>query len=173
MNRKSDEGGLGGILKGLAGLIESLSDLAEKGAELRHSGQTGGSDPKGLRGVYGINVKMGLGPEGEVKVEPFGSVRPKQDEGGQASVHEIREPMVDLFDEDDGLLLVAEMPGVERKDIQAELAGDVLTISAHGSRKEYRKEVLLPRSPEPATMTIECHDGVVEIRFPAPPKREK
>jgi hypothetical protein len=67
---------LGGLLGGLGGLIEKLGELAEAGEELSRSGELKDASGK-IRGVYGINVKTGLGDRGqtELKVEPFGNVR--------------------------------------------------------------------------------------------------
>ena len=65
---------------------------------------------------------------------------------GQPVVEEIREPVVDLFEEKDHLLIVAEMPGISAADVQLEVKDDVLTIMAAKGDKKYRKEVLLPGS---------------------------
>ena len=71
-----------------------------------------------VKGVYGFSVKVGLGDKGdkEVKVEPFGNVR-RDDKTGETVVQEIREPVVDVFEEKDHTLVVAEMPGVSTKDV--------------------------------------------------------
>ena len=55
---------LGGILGGLGGLIEKLGELAEAGEKLSKSGEFKDAGGK-LRGVYGINIKTGLGERGE------------------------------------------------------------------------------------------------------------
>ena len=67
---------LGGLLGGLGSLIEKLGELAEAGEELSRSGELQDASGK-VRGVYGINVRTGLGDDGqtELKVEPFGNVR--------------------------------------------------------------------------------------------------
>jgi len=156
--------GLGGIFKGLGDLVEKLGELAEKGEELKKSGELDiGGAGKQLKGVYGFNIRFGLGSEG-VKVEPFGNIR-KDRATGKAVVEEIREPMVDVFDERDAVLVVAEMPGVGEKDISLELNGDVLVIQAQRKDKKYRKEVLLPRNMAGGRMQTSCNNGVVEIRI--------
>lgn len=157
--------GLGGFLGGLGTLIDKLGELAEKGEELKKTGEID-LDPKGkLRGVYGFTIKTGLGGDREgVKVEPFGNVRPDE-QTGKPVVHEMREPMVDLFEEDDQVLVVAEMPGVGSKDVQLELADDILTITAERGDMKYRKEVLLPRTFQEKEMTSSCRNGVVEVRL--------
>lgn len=155
--------GLGGIFKGLAGLVEKLGDLAEKGGELSRTGEIHGTDAdKRVKGVYGFSVRVGLGGEG-VKVEPFGNIR-KDETTGQATVQEIREPLVDVFEEEDHVLVVAEMPGIGPEDVRADLKDDILTLHAARGEKKYRKEVLLPRSFEKEKMTVSCNNGIVEIK---------
>jgi HSP20 family protein len=156
--------GLGGIFKGLAGLVERLGELAEKGGELSKTGKIEGTGrEKEVKGVYGFSVKVGLGGEG-VSVEPFGNIR-RDKTTGEATVQEIREPIVDVFDEKDHVLVVAEMPGVGVDDVLAELKDDILTLSAERGNKKYRKEMLLPGSFEKEKMTVCCNNGIVEIKF--------
>ena len=153
---------VGGLFDGLNKLLENLGDLAEKGEELRKSGEIRSSDGK-VRGVYGFNIKVGLG-EGGLKVEPFGNIR-KDENSGKMTVDEVREPMVDVFDEEKYVLVVVEMPGAGEEDIRLSLKEDVLSIVAEKGEKKYRKEVLLPESFAPEKMSHTCHNGVLEIRF--------
>jgi HSP20 family protein len=154
-------GGFGGLLRGLGDLVEKLAELADKGEELSRTGEF--STEKGLKGVYGFSVKVASGGEG-VKVEPFGNIA-RDKATGQSVVHEIREPMVDLFEETDHVLVVAEMPGIGPDDVRVELREDVLLISAEKGDKKYRKEVLLPRSFSRETMRVSCQNGILQVRF--------
>jgi HSP20 family protein len=158
------EPNFGGFLGGLTQLIEKLGDLAETGKELHELGEIGGGE--GVRGVYGFTIKTGIGGEhsGGVRVEPFGNVR-KDKSTGQAKVHEVLEPMVDVFEEPSHLLVVAEMPGVGQSDVELDVHDDILTIAAHGKHKKYRKEVLLPHPFQPTQMTHSCRNGILEVRF--------
>jgi len=159
--RGESSSGLGGVFSGLSELMEKLNKLAESGEELRHTGEIGGTG-KGTKGIYGFTVKVGLGDQGP-RVEPFGNIR-QDKKTGEAVVQEIREPVVDLFEEKDCLLIVAEMPGIGVKDVQLEVKDDVLTISAAKGEKKYRKEVLLPGSYPREKMRITCNNGVLEIK---------
>jgi len=158
-------GGIVGFLGGLAELVEKLGELADKGKEL--SGQGEVSDlgaGKQLKGVYGFNVKVGLGQDKDkVSVEPFGNIK-RDTRTGETVVQEVREPMVDLFDEDDHLLIVAEMPGIGTKDVKLHVKDDVLTITAGHGDKKYRKEVLLPTPFPRDKMEFSCNNGMLEIR---------
>jgi HSP20 family protein len=162
-----DDAGLGGFLGGLGALIEKLGDLAEKGQELKGMKEFG--DASGVRGVYGFTIKSDIladrgGGGSAVKVEPFGNVR-KDQQTGQVKVHEVIEPLVDVFEEPGHVLVVAEMPGVGEEDLRVELRDDILTIAAERGPKKYRKEVLLPGTFTPERMTTTCRNGVLEVRL--------
>jgi HSP20 family protein len=162
--RKSgEEAGFGGVFKGLADLIEKLGDLAEKGEQLKQGERE--FHHQDVKGVYGFSVKVGLGDKGgkEVKVEPFGNVR-KDERSGETVVQEIGEPVMDVFEEKDYTLVVAEMPGIGTKDVRLEVKDDLLTIYAEKRDKKYRKEILLPRSYPKDKMKITCNNGILEIK---------
>lgn len=151
--------GLGGIFKGLGSFIELLGEMAEKGeTEATRTGEARG--PGRTRAMYGFTVKIGA--SGAPQVERFGNVR---DTRMGAVVEEVREPMVDVFDEDNEVVVVAEIPGVEANDLQLEVRDDILLLAAsHGDRK-YSKEVLLPCAVQPDTIKSSYHNGVAEIRL--------
>ncbi|MGC9966775.1 MAG: Hsp20/alpha crystallin family protein [Syntrophobacteraceae bacterium] len=157
-------GGVEGLFRGLAELVEKLGDLAEKGEELSRSGEIPlrGQD-KDLKGVFGFSVRVGLGDKG-VKVEPFGNVT-RDKTTGKTVVDEIREPLVDVFEEEDHVLVIAEMPGIEAEDVKFELKDDILSLSAQRGDKKYRKEVLLPGGRfHPDKVSVSCKHGIVEMK---------
>ena len=158
--------GVEGILGGLSTLLEKLGELAEKGQELRKSGEIGGLDSEGkVRGVYGFTIRTGQkGAEPGIKVVPFGNVRPDE-HTGEPVVHEVREPMVDVFEELDHVLVVAELPGIREEDLELELRDDILVIEAETGEKKYRKEVLLPAAFTAEVMSRACSNGVLQVRF--------
>lgn len=180
--------GLNDLLGGLGKLVEQFSQLAERAEALKkaqHEQQqehgsaeaAGGAEPTTsfsgeadlgdkLKAVYGFTVRTGLGGDrGSVKVEPFGNVR-KDERTGAAVVQEVREPAVDVFEEADHVLVVAEMPGVGEDAVRLELRDDVLTISAEQGPKKYRKEVLLPGGY--TALSHCCRNGVLEVKVTRP-----
>src|SRR3989304_2644389 len=110
--KKSEDGakvdfdfGLGGLFKGLGDFLDLFSDMVETGESEKT--QTGEFKVKGLgdkgKGVYGFSVRTGIG--GMPKVERFGNIRP----GKQGPVvAEVREPLVDIFDEGKEIVVGAE-----------------------------------------------------------------
>ncbi len=55
-----------------------------------------------------------------------------------------RDVITDTFDEGDCLVIIAELPGVDEKDIKVEVNDDQLVLSAKSQGRQYRKEVELP-----------------------------
>ncbi len=153
--------GLGGFMGSLGGLLEKLGDLAQRGEELHRIEELRG---KPVRGVVGFTIRTAVGEGDGWKVEPFGNVG-KDERTGKVAVHEVNEPMVDVFEEAKKVLVVAELPGVGEDDLHLELHDDILTISAERGRKKYRKEVLLPAAFSSAQMKHTCRNGVLEIEF--------
>ena len=141
---------LGGLLGGLGGFIEKLGELAAAGEQLSQSGEF--RDARGeIRGVYGINVKTALGEGGqtELKVEPFGNVRraPVDRPMGE----DVREPLVDIHQEEDHVLILVELPGVAKENIHLTVGDGRLELAAERGKTVYRKEVDLPHTVSPST----------------------
>lgn len=157
-------GGIEGILAGLSSLLGNLSELAEKGQQLKNSGQFQTKDGKDVSFHYGVSVRTAQGGR-EVRVEPFGNMKTGE-AAKESPVREVREPLTDVFEEDDHVLVIAEMPGVAQTDASFTLEGDVLTITASGNDKRYHKELLLPAADlklNPAS--VRCNNGVFEVRL--------
>lgn len=156
----------GGFLEGLSTLVEKLSDLAEKGERLQKSGDLASSDGR-ARGSYGVDVRVGLGGAGSQESGPPVEPVEKADasERARPAVQPIREPLVDVFDEAAGLLVVAQLPGVSCHEIVLELREDILTLDAKHEDLRYHKEILLPRRFSKEQLHAGCRNGVLEIRL--------
>lgn len=149
---------LGGIFKGLGELVDMAQKVAEKGETIRREGTIKGMG-KDVRGVYGFSIRT-LG--GKPIVEPFGNIK-ESPEG--PVVEEVREPMVDVFDEKDHIRIIAEMPGVEKDDIHIDVKDEVVTLKAERGERKYKKDVALPSSVNTSTVTSAYKNGVMEIKM--------
>lgn len=152
----------GGLFRGLGDVVTLVSKLAEAGE--KHIERQGEFRVKGLgdqaRGVYGFSIRSGIGDSGP-RVEPFGNVHSSED---GLVVGDVLEPLVDVFDEGDELVITVELPGANSEDIRVRLEADMLKIEAHGER-QYAKDVLLPTPVTNRDLKRFYNNGVLEVRL--------
>jgi HSP20 family protein len=93
-------------------------------------------------------------------------------------------PKTDMFEEEDQLVIKAEMPGVGKKDLDISLEGDVLTIKAEKKEEkeegekgttnytrerrfgQYIRYMTLPSRVDADNITATLKKGLLEIRMP-------
>jgi len=154
------EFGFGSLFKGIGNLFNLVSRMTEEGEEeYTRTGEIRGLGDK-VKGVYGFSVKMGL--EGKPVIEQFGNI--KATERG-AVVAEVREPIVDVFDEGDKIVVIAELPGVEESDVHLEVKDDILNLSVEAKDRKYSKEVLLPSPVDAESAESSYKNGILEIKL--------
>ncbi len=152
---------VGGLLKGLEKFINLAERVEQAGGEMKKSGTIKGlGSNKDVRGVYGFTIKTGLGQK--TKVEPFGNI--KKTKGGP-KVSETREPIVDVFDEKDHILIIAELPGVDEKSIKLDLKKDIFLLEAENKDRKYAKEILLPAPINFESREMNFKNGILELKF--------
>jgi HSP20 family protein len=82
----------------------------------------------------------------------------------EVPVREIREPHIDILEEAGFTLILAELPGITKKDIKLALKDDLLTIAAARGGRRYYQEVLLPGSHSREPVKFSCNNGILAIR---------
>lgn len=112
--------------------------------------------------VYGYSVK--IGPDGKPEVHEFGNVKPTRQ--GLPQVQEEREPLVDIVETNGEIHVVAELPGVDKKDIKLSGTEDTLTIAVDTPERKYFKEVKLPAKVRVREAKTNYKNGVLEVTFP-------
>lgn len=118
--------------------------------------------------VYGYSVK--IGPDGKPAINQFGNLKPSR-RGPQ--VKEEREPLVDIIETDGDVHVVAELPGVDKKDINLHGTEDTLTISVDIPQRRYYKEMKLPSKVNVNEAKTGYKNGVLEITFPKVKEEKK
>jgi len=111
--------------------------------------------------VYGYSVR--IGPDGKPEVSEFGNV--KQSRSGPL-VKEEREPLVDIIENNGEVRVVAELPGVDKNDIQLYGTEDSLTITVNIPDRKYYKEVALPAKVNVREAKTRYKNGVLEVILP-------
>ncbi len=89
--------------------------------------------------TYGFSMK--IGPDGHVKIEEFGDIPSKK--SSKKAKEPLRQPLVDVMNKDKEIAVIAELPGVSKKDIKLKLSKDKKTLTITAGKKYY-KELKLP-----------------------------
>jgi HSP20 family molecular chaperone IbpA len=144
--------GLSGLLDGLRQLAEGLQGLSGQG----ESGQGERSlDIGGREGrvVFGYSIRTADG-----KAEAFGHVPSPQAPAA-------RQPIVDIIEEADAILVIAEMPGVALAELSARIEDGALVLESSGKTR-WNKRIELPGAVTATGVTLGARNGIVEVRMP-------
>ncbi|AGB36067.1 Hsp20/alpha crystallin family protein [Natronococcus occultus] len=72
---------------------------------------------------------------------------------------------VDIHETDDEIRVVADLPGVEKDNIDLECDGKTLTISAQSDHRQYDERVSLPQRVNEHSASATYNNGVLEVVF--------
>ncbi|MDI6855294.1 MAG: hypothetical protein QMD21_00725 [Candidatus Thermoplasmatota archaeon] len=151
------EGVVSQFIPGLSGIIKSLEKsspefrkrIAETDAKIKHRLETGWTSKPKVE--YGVTVRE-LVPEKREKIE----IKPKEVKAPTLE----REPIVDVFETEKYISVIAELPGVEEREIKTKLTEDGLEISAG----RYKKIIKLPSKPKAIGEKTYKH-GILELKI--------
>ena len=107
--------------------------------------------------VMGFSV--GVGPDGKPRIDRFGN---KQADA-EGKVDNIREPLVDILEDDKEITLICEVPGVEKEDIKLKTTSKTIEIRAGTS---YLKKLKFPSEVIPQQAKAKYKNGILEIKLP-------
>lgn len=112
--------------------------------------------------VYGYSVK--IGSDGKPIVREFGNIKPGKGGEGQPSLdlQDMREPLVDVIEEENAVKVLAELPGVNKEDISLFLSDNVLTINVDTPERRYHKELSLPGEVDESSVRSTYTNGILE-----------
>ena len=113
--------------------------------------------------VYGYSVT--IGPDGKPVIREFGNVRSGAGTPWKA-IQDKREPLVDVVSSEKEVRVIAEMPGVEKEDINVTVNERSLTISVEKEDRPYYKKLELPGIVDPKRAKSNYNNGVLEVTVP-------
>jgi len=113
-------------------------------------------------GPYYYGYTMTIGPDGKPVVKEYGNVKP-----ALLPTSDVREPFVDVLvdDKEKVLKLVAEMPGVEKKDIKIVVEGRTVNLDAELGEKKYSAKVPIRQKVDEDSVKATYANGILEVRF--------
>jgi len=118
-------------------------------------------DSKSYGPIY-YGYTMTVGPDGMPVVKEYGNVKPEL-----LPTSDTREPLVDtLVDEKEKVLtLVAEMPGVEKKDVKVVVEDKTVCIDAEHGKKKYHAKVPIKQKVNKDSANASYTNGILELKF--------
>jgi len=148
------------IFKQMSGSFVNLDNVFEM---LKNAGNISGPV------FYGYT--MTTGPDGKPVVQEYGNVQPDV-----LPTENKREPLIDtLVDEKEKTLkIVAEMPGVEKKDVNVVVGDDkVIHIDAERGEKIYHVKVPIKHKVDAESHKATYKNGILELVFKLEDEKSK
>lgn len=139
------------LFKSMSRSFVNLDDLFE---DVRSTGS--------ISGPFYYGYTMTVGPDGRPVVKEYGNVKP-----GLVPTSDTREPLVDILVDDKEKLvrLIAEMPGVEKKDVKIVVDGKIVNIDAEHGDKKYHVKVPIEQKVDENSVKASYKNGILEIIF--------
>lgn len=134
-------------------LFDNLEDMIEALME-----EMGESVPF----VYGFSIIHRPGEDTELR--EFGNVPEYSQNEENFFSSETKEPLIDIFENEDTVNVLVEFPEVEKKDLLLHATAQHLEIKVIGL-SEYSEDVELPVLVDPKSAKASYKNGVLEVTF--------
>jgi len=148
---------------GFDGFFGDFKRIDEMMNELMKGAFSGKGFEDGKPFVYGFSLKSG--PDGKPVFEEFGNVKPGPTPRATPRVSDSREPLVDVINREDSVIVIAELPGVSKEDINLEATGSSLEIKVDKEGKKFYKQVALPADVKEDGIEATYNNGVLEVKL--------
>ncbi len=153
--------GIRKIVRGLSDLFDVLSGFEQAPRRGRHE-----KDGRVFEYSFGTRTMSEAAREKQSADEaPSTPSQTRPPRAAKKSSLEVLEPVTDIFDEQDEIVLLFELPGVEREAIRCILDGDILLLEAKTGDRLYRKETLIEEKLSAGSPRLNLRYGVLEVRL--------
>lgn len=142
------------IFEGMEEMMRDMMERAEKGQA-----------KPGRPLVYGYSIRMG--PDGKVVVDEFGNTakgRPGAPAAERGPSDE-REPITDVIVEKENVVVISELPGVNKDDIKLTVTEKTVSIKVDTGDRKYNKTVRLNAVVDTKNVEANYKNGVLEVRL--------
>lgn len=167
MKKSEEKKDIGASLDRLKDFLENLDELAERKTKIR-------------RVVEGKTTKV----EGEISIGHLATPpeeprrdrqKPRKESESSKGEGGKKQPLVDFFDRDDHLLVVASLPGVEEEDLNLSVQeGRTLVVSGKENGKEIERKITLPQGGAHAKiLDAGFKNGVLRVTLSKSSKTER
>lgn len=139
--------------------LERLGELIDETMQKAFEDSSENSPIKRNRSK-GFSIKFG--PDGKPKIEEIGRRQPWQEED---DLRDDQDPLVDLIEDGENLIILVALPGVEKEAIDLRVTDNCLTFSVDGADFEWYDELKLPTRINPKSARASYKNGVLEVKL--------
>lgn len=136
------------VFEGMEKMMKDFVEMAEKG-EIQQSGPF----------VYGFSMRVG--PDGKVVVDEFGNTA----KGKEGELSGEREPITDVIDEGERIVVISELPGVNKEDIRLTVNEKSVGIRVDTAERKYNKTVRVQAQVDPKSAKAVYKNGVLTVEL--------
>jgi HSP20 family protein len=110
--------------------------------------------------IHGFHIH--IGPDGKPRITEFGN-RAVKTQDGLPVISDEREPLTEIIEGDEEITVTAEIPGVNKEDIDLRVTNRNLEIKVDTSQRKYHKKLDLPCDVIPNTTKATYKNGVLDV----------
>jgi HSP20 family protein len=112
---------------------------------------------------YGYQVT--ISPDGRPRIREFGNVRPAAK--GLVEQSGVRQPLVDsvLNEKENTLTITAEMPGIDKENINVNVSDHYVTIHAEKGDKKYHTDIPIDVEVGDSPAKAAYSNGILELKI--------
>lgn len=114
--------------------------------------------------IMGWSVQ--IGPDGKPVIKKVDQTSEKPDK--EKPFEERREPVIDILNQENEIVLIVETPGIDKNDIKLNTTEKEITIEAG---KKFKKKLALPEKVVPNQAQAKYNNGLLEVRLPKKNKK--
>ncbi|MDD2439180.1 MAG: Hsp20/alpha crystallin family protein [Methanosarcinaceae archaeon] len=141
--------------------FEELEELFER---LDRSGELAPENFENRPFVYGFSLTRRLGgvsPE----FREFGNLPISGSEKEEVCYPDLRKPLLEVLETEDKVHVIAEIPGIEKENIQLNATDLILELETVSGNPKYSERVQLPVKVDPLSAKATYKNGVLEVIF--------
>ena len=138
--------------------LEKLGDLIDETIQ-KSFDPSSEKTPVRRNRIQAFSIK--IGPDRKPRIQEFNS---RQQRRNKPAISDDPEPLVDLIEDGETLVVLAALPGVKKDDIDLRITESCLTMSVDTADFEWYNEFKLPTKVNPKSACASYKNGVLEVK---------
>ena len=113
--------------------------------------------------VWGFSINVGT--DKKPTIRQLGNLNLGTKKKSIQQKQEEPEPLIDTFEDDETITIIAEIPGITSSDIKLDTTETKMKLSIDTPQRKLSKEIVLPSEVEPESAKAWYKNGILEIKL--------